>query len=227
MRRLGWFPLLAIVAAALVGGWVALTWNAFPDERLPREPSAAASALKNTILPAEVQCQAGGAIDDNRNGLGEYGFLSELSGLAPVPASATAPAGATTTLAFLAPAWRAPVPTVEGYRFAVYLPDGPDGALSDPYPLHARGDPGNAGLRESHWIAYAWPADHRFRFAFAIDQSGTCRARFVPDWAHPDRPIVPPAWNALYTPDAVPGQPPPTPGTWNSPVSPDWKPWKR
>jgi hypothetical protein len=212
-------------------------------EAVHARPMFAATELTTAILPAEVRFQAAAYIDDNRNGIGEFAFISELSGLASVSATAPSPAVAeatdatwsatsgTVTLALLPPTFQADVPADEGYRYAIYLPDGPAGAISDPYPLHARGDPAKAALRETRWIAYAWPADASEHLLFAITESGELYVhdtRSTADPTYPANPTpTPPAWNALFTRDAVPGEPPPTPGTWGSPVSPDWKLYRR
>ena len=49
------------------------------NSRLTANESAAIATLK-TLSSAQAQCQAGGNIDANQNGAGEYGYFGELAG---------------------------------------------------------------------------------------------------------------------------------------------------
>ena len=166
--------------------------------RMSGSEAAGATALKSGILPAEVQFQAADVVD--AGGGGEYGFLTECSGLVPVRGQ---------ILNLLAPTYQSRDPLISGYHFTVFLPDGPRRALADPYPQPRHDDPATAAWRRRCWIAYSWPDDPRDGSRmFAIDQNGNI-------YSHPDPDCTAPAWDALYT------------HGWDSPVAPGWKPYRR
>ncbi len=143
----------------------------------------AVSELKTTILPAEVKFQAALYLDQDGNGVGEYGLLSELGGARTV---AGAPA-----LSLVGPDLAAG--SANGYHFAVYLPDA-DGAMlqeSDDISEARTKDEKAASLQEHHWVAYAWPEDdHGGKRMFAITPDGVVRqALFLGD---------PPVWSDVF-----------------------------
>jgi hypothetical protein len=146
--------------------------------------AAAAGALKSQVFPAEVQFKGGMYLDQDADGSGEFGFLSELGGVRPTP---NAKAG---VLQLIDP--RLTGGTSGGYDFAVFLPDGKGGALSDPAQDGPR--PANAGAAKEqakHFVAYAWPslAGSGGRM-FAITEAGTVFS--APASGQP------PAWNELF-----------------------------
>ncbi len=170
------------------------------ESRVGAQEAATAAALKSGILPAEVQFQAGGYADGNADGIGEYGFFPELSGAGPAGADGSV------TLNLLAPAYNVEKPTINGYRFVVYLPDGKGGAVST---LPAARPKDGAKERERFWVAYAWPSDAKQgRRAFAIDQSGNVYA------TKPAAKIEEPKWDDLYAGKG-----------WGS--TPTWVPYRR
>jgi hypothetical protein len=140
--------------------------------------------LKSQILPAEVQFEAGVYVDEDGNGIGEYGFISEMCGRVKVQQ--------TTTLNFLGPVFQTVENGVSGYHYAVFLPDGEHQALAEPFPGKRADDPAAVGLREHQWIAYAWPVDrNQGQQVFVINDQGVVYA------SHPADPTAAPAWNAL------------------------------
>ena len=142
------------------------------------DEAAAPTALKSGVFPAQIQFQAGGYIDDNGNGIGDFGFFSEMSG-AKVGENGL-------TLALLPAEWNEPTPLIHGYRFAIFLPDDRGGAVDSP-----DGRRTVKGPAETYFIAYAWPDEEgNGRQMFAITQAGTV---FSSAWDG-----QPPAWNALW-----------------------------
>jgi hypothetical protein len=226
MRHPLWIEILVVIALCIGGAVIIPNLR----ESRPCAPeAAAATALKSGVYPAEIQFQAAAYRDDNHNGIGEFGFFTALSGLAPVHDPVT---GGTIALNLLAPTYQFTTPLISDYHFVLYLPNGPTAAITDVYPGPDTGDPGKATLRESHWIAYAWP-DHdlghhdRGHDLFAIDQSGVVYRHNFPAKPKGDLQPMHPAFNALYTRDPTPANPRPTPGTWLSPISPDWQLYRR
>jgi len=189
MRGLLTYSLVPAIAAAV----------AIPnllESRVASNEAAAASMLKSGVFPAEIQFQAGGYVDDNGNGLGDYGFFSEMSGT-PIGDDKM-------ELNLLPAAWNEPSPLINGYRFAVYLPDDRDGAVETPDARRTVKGPGDL-----HFVAYAWPDEEgNGRKMFAITTTGTV---YTSDWDGQK-----PAWNALWGGAT---------STWKD--QPVWKPYRR
>lgn len=162
------------------------------------EPLAAAT-LRVGIAAGQQQFKAGGYLDQDGDGAGEYGFLGELGGLRPTP---TAKAG---LLQLVDPQLAAGGPE-NGYRFAVFLPDGAGGALAEPAGIQQRAlNAGAAKAQAKRYVAYAWPDEAGpGKRMLAITEAGQVFAAPFDG--------TPPAWNALFGG-----------GTWEA--APTWKPW--
>lgn len=176
---LTWIAAPVLAAAWTIPGWI--------DNGAGASEVAAVTTLKSILFPAEMQFQAAGHIDQDGDAIGEYGLLSELAGRRPAGAGKVDPL-------------QGPLATAEtsqGYRFAVYLPDGLGGAVGEPDGLQPRpsivgvGMAPDADAQEQHFVIYAWPAEGEAgQRMFAIDQSGQVREHLWDGQA--------PAWNSLY-----------------------------
>lgn len=109
--------------------------------------------IKKEIFPAQVLFHESACLDEDNNGMGEYGDLWELTGLSPV---GRIEAG---KLGFLDGALKkSGKMEAFGYRFRIFLPDGHGGVLDDGAVGRPRSSPiGGAKEREKYWIVYAWP----------------------------------------------------------------------
>lgn len=128
-------------------------------ERLISNEAAAASTLKHGIAPAMRAFCARGTMDEDNNATGENGFLNEVmtteaTGLDPV----------------FVTRWQVAVPEVNGYRYALYLPNGATAVASRAEITDH--SPAALTARETHWIVYAWPVvwGQTGRKAFAITE---------------------------------------------------------
>lgn len=141
----------------------------------------AIEALGSVLFPAQFQFQGGAYVDQDGDGVGEYGTLSELTGVTAPPGRAQ---GEATAEGFAADGTRA------GYRFVVYLPDAAGKALTVGKEAR-KADKAAADAQERAFVIYAWPADAAVSTrAFAVDQSGVVyEAPFTGKE---------PAWNELY-----------------------------
>jgi hypothetical protein len=157
-------PMLAagVVAGAVMGGRAAARMARGGRSDAPDE-DIAVRTLKSAIFPAEVQFQAGGYVDQDGDGRGEYGFLGELGG------AATVAKGKTLKLldADVASGGK------QGWSFTVYLPDS-DGAIAEePEEDQERSAmPAAADRQERRFVAYAWPAESEHGRMFALTQDG-------------------------------------------------------
>jgi hypothetical protein len=176
---------VAVIGLLLGGLDCAIMALVFADAHhgpsLQEREATAISTLKSGIVPAMVQFQGGTFLDEDRNQVGEFGFLTEMSGDVDPKAR------------FLPAALDGVSPLVGGYRFIVYLPDG-TGAVSTRSAITDH-SPAAIALRERHWMAYAWPEkpDDRMR-AFAIDERSILFCTTQAAMAGP-----PPAWNAALS----------------------------
>lgn len=176
------------------------------ESRITANEAAAAATIKSGIFPAEVQFQGGGYCDQDGDNVGEYGLLSELSGRRPVGQLAAG------NLKLL----QGPLATgdvANGYRYALYLPDGKGGAIGEPPQAGARQsivdgvEVKDANAQEQHWVVYAWPADaDSGRRMFAMHEDGQLRSK---EWDGNE-----PVWNDLFGA-----------GGWEA--APTWPVWSR
>lgn len=159
------------------------------ESRVTANEAAAATILKSGVFPAQVQFQAGGYRDLDKDFIGEFGFFHELSG------GKVAGRDDDLGLRLLTPseAWNVPLPERNGYRFAMYLADGAGGAIGvgDAAPKQ---NPDLADDSERYFVAYAWPIDAgQGRKAFAITNAGTVYSIPADQLAGGQ-----PAWNAVF-----------------------------
>jgi hypothetical protein len=146
----------------------------------PAAESTAVATLRE-LVRAELQFAESAAIDTDRDGRGEHGYLGELTGAARLRIDASGRLGHDVLRDPLLPVALAAVvdgtAEREGYLLAVFLP-GPDGSWIAEQP-----DGGGAGCAvaadraEQTFRAYAWPlAPGRGRRAFFVDQRGIVHA---------------------------------------------------
>jgi hypothetical protein len=154
--------LVAVALAALVAT-VSIGW---PGPRICRNDVAAWASLRS-IAAAQAKFKSDKRIDRDRDGVGEFGYIAELAGCAPMPGSGEL------VEPYLSGAFKylQPDGTIRrsGYRFRMFLP-GPGGKGEGEGSTNV--DP---ALAEQRWCAYAWPADHgnTGSLTLFIDQEGT------------------------------------------------------
>lgn len=139
----------------------------------------AIDTLSAVLFPAQFQFQAAAFADQDGDGIGEYATFAELAGAAAPPGRDKAEA---LLNGFAADGVR------NGYRYAVFLPDGAGGALP-PDAGPRRADRAAADRQEATFVIYAWPVQPGGRM-FAVDQGGVVYEATSDGSA--------PAWNTLY-----------------------------
>jgi hypothetical protein len=171
---------LAIIAAIAIPNLL--------ESRITANEAASAAMLKSGIFPAQVQFQGGSYQDADQDNIGEYGLLGELSGRTR---TSSIEAGQLRLLA--GPLATGPGFASSGYNFAIWLPDGAGGAISDASDLadrHGKRVP-DANDQERYFVAYAWPqSKDTGRRMFALCQDGQLRSLPWDGKA--------PAWNAVF-----------------------------
>jgi hypothetical protein len=196
VAKTGLFLLLILVLAAIL--------QPTDENRAMSQEPAAASALRFSVFPAQVLFQAGGSSTSGSPTPREFGFFNDLSGPSGAPS---------TSSAMLPPQFKSANPQINGYRFIIYLPDGPMSAVTDPSPAPRHFSASAATLRQTYWVAYAYPADgDQGRRIFAIDQSGLLWSQLM----HPPISVATPTWNTLYGDQG-----------WGSTPTKPWVPYRR
>lgn len=140
------------------------------------DEAAAISTLRN-IVAAQAVTKTTSIIDQDVDGVGEYGWFAEMGGAVNVRDSAgpnTGPVIDPTTLSqSLANVTANGVVNKSGYFFRLALPTAGGAPLVE---NAGGGSPTgeDVDLCEGLWIAYAWPANYSLtgRRAFVVDQSG-------------------------------------------------------
>ena len=186
---------LAIIAAIAIPNLL--------ESRVTSNEAAVSTSLKSGIFPSQIQFQSGNYVDEDKNGVGENGFITEMSGADSIQGQESV------RLSLLPRTWSTNDPMMNGYRFALYLPDGA-GAVSSRAGITDH-SPEAIKARENHWIAYAWPDawGQNGRRAFAILPNGTVLS------TKPSATGSKPAWNSALS------------NGWGSQPSAEWTPYRR
>jgi hypothetical protein len=176
-----------LVGFGVLAGSALLTYLTItPKGDHPDTAAAAAVTVMTTqLLAGEQAFQKGSYLDQDGDGKGEFGLLSELSGLRATPST---PAG----VLQLVDAQIAGGP-VDGYRYAIFLPDGKGGAVSEPAGTGPRPPNRTAAKQQAaHFVAYGWPvaAAAAGGRMFAITEAGVLYS--APASGHA------PLWNELF-----------------------------
>ena len=139
--------------------------------RTAADEAAALVALR-AIATAQTQFQAGVRLDQDLDGTGEYGFLTELCGHGALRERAAV--SPPVLSASFQPTAEPGVFTRGAYRFRVWLPGAADDPVAGAPDVVSGVDPDRA---ESCWACLAWPSSSRTGGrAFLINQQGTILA---------------------------------------------------
>ncbi|HUW56015.1 MAG TPA: prepilin-type N-terminal cleavage/methylation domain-containing protein [Planctomycetota bacterium] len=179
MRREKGFTLIELmIVVAIIAIIAAIAIPQLLRSRISSNETAAIGTL-TTLRTVQAQFQQGVVVDQNGNGIGEYGLFQELSGQ-EVPRGA---AGARTPGEFISQELGAVdamgISTKAGYFYLIFLPaDGVGPAVSEGdigVPLPGVAVPADADEQEIRWCCYAWPVSRTDtgNRAFVVNQTGT------------------------------------------------------
>ncbi len=142
------------------------------SSRVTANETAAIATLR-AITSAQAQAQSRCAVDEDNDGVGEYLYLSELSGSVNLRGQAMPldPAIVSVSLGNVANS----IVNKAGYFFAMYLPDSSGAGIAEDATGGKVGGVVDPDLCENYWIVYAWPASigSSGRRAFAVNETGT------------------------------------------------------
>ncbi len=124
--------------------------------RLQANENAAIETLL-AIASAQLQAHASAVIDTDGDTVGEYAYLGEMAGTAPLRAGTDfmVPALLVSSFGVVTPAG---IATRSGYHFRVFLPDAAVGGKSPGLP-EASGLNPDPDAAEVLWCAFAWPVE--------------------------------------------------------------------
>ena len=176
MRRNKGFTLIELmIVVAIIAIIAAIAIPQLLRSRISSNETAAIGTL-TTLRTVQAQFQQAIVVDQNQNGIGEYGLFQELSGQ-EIPRGAV---GARTPGEFISQELGAVdangIATKAGYMYLIFLPT--DGAG----PAASEGDvdltttvAANADEQEVRWCCYAWPVSRTEtgNRAFVVNQTGT------------------------------------------------------
>ncbi|QDU66051.1 hypothetical protein [Engelhardtia mirabilis] len=184
-----WLPVVSLgscLALAFFGAQMLLELPSSVDEAEAHQLSLKAIENLRTISAAQARFAADGTIDEDHDGLGEYGFLRELGGnLTRGAAGRPRPSLIGTALTSAVVNTRGHRAALDGhYVFQVWLPGRGGAPLSDAVSIEFAG-PGaiQTDQAEQRWCAYAWPASEVTgqQPAYYVGVEGTIWAT---DWNH-------------------------------------------
>lgn len=179
MKREKGFTLIELmIVVAIIAIIAAIAIPQLLRSRISSNETAAIGTL-TTLRTVQAQFHQAMVVDQNGNGIGEYGLFQELAG-AEVPRGAINPRtpgefisqelGAVDALG---------TATKAGYHFLIYIPaDGVGPAVSEGdlgVPLPNVEVAADADEQEVRWCCYAWPVSRTEtgNRAFCVNQTGT------------------------------------------------------
>jgi prepilin-type N-terminal cleavage/methylation domain-containing protein len=156
-RQAGFTMVELLVVIAIIAILASAAIPRFAFARREANESAAIATLRN-LVTAQQTLQTMGVVDVDRDGGGEYAFLAEIAGRAPVRGTTAVlePPSFSRSFGDIAQSRAAR----SSYLFQVFLPalDG-RGVAEDPDGGKAVALAVEPDLAEIFWCAYAWPAN--------------------------------------------------------------------
>jgi prepilin-type N-terminal cleavage/methylation domain-containing protein len=162
--------IIAIIAAIAIPGLL--------RARISSNETSAIGSLR-TCSTSQNQFQNAGVKDRDLDGVGEYGFFTELSGVSacPVGTSAGTPAKPSfvSTVFGATSSSSSGLANKSGYNFQMFLPSGvaalPETGITTPPDTTLIAE---INAQETRWCTYAWPtsAGNSGNKAFFVNQAG-------------------------------------------------------
>ncbi len=157
MRKESGFTLIELMIVIAIIAIIALI--AIPNllsSRLVANETSTVGTLRS-LASAEAEFQARQIVDQDADGLGEYGFLQELAG-AVIPRGGVATLDPPSISQALGNVDATGVTTKSGYVLVMFLPGGAGAPIQEPAAGAFPGpNPVDANFQETRWCCYAIP----------------------------------------------------------------------
>jgi prepilin-type N-terminal cleavage/methylation domain-containing protein len=173
-KQKGFTLIELMIVVAIIAIIAAIAIPQLLRSRISSNEVAAIGTL-TTLRTVEAQFQQALVVDQNGNGIGEYGLFQELAGLQLVRGSVHARTPGEFISQELGVVDANGVASKSGYKFLIYLPTAAGPAKSEGQITVGLAVPANAQEQEVRWICYAWPATRTEtgNRAFVVNQTGT------------------------------------------------------
>ena len=171
---------LWLAAGVVLGGGFFCTDIVLPGLRRGRYRSPEENAIGplRSLAIAQAQFQSQVQVDQNKNGIGEYGLLNELCGASNFRDAQGGCSLPPVIPTHISPIFRVDSPagyaTRYGYHFQVFLPHSQNVVSDQPATPKGSQDQASMLAQETRWIGYAWPVKfgRGSRRCFVTDQDG-------------------------------------------------------
>ena len=168
-RQCGFTLVEVLIVATLIGIIASIAVPTFVSRRMTANETAVISTLRS-IAKAQFQFHAMAAIDVNRDGAAEYGFMNELTGKSNMRGQdyPLAPNLISLTLSAVGNTGRV---RRSGYYLAMYLPGAGGVGLAETDSNRTLVEP---SLARDYWTVLAWPTDYSStgKASYFINQQG-------------------------------------------------------
>ncbi len=174
MRRSRGFTLIEITI--VVGIISIISVIAIPQlmsSRLSANETMAIATL-TSLRTVQAEFRQACVVDQDKNGVGEYGLLQELAGGAVPRGGVSGRTPGEFISQQLGSVASNGIATKDGYSFLVYLPTSAGVARNEGQFTVGRGTAAFAPLQETWWCCYAWPTNRgqTGNRAFCVNQTG-------------------------------------------------------
>lgn len=172
MKRKGFTLIELMIVIAIIAIIAAIAIPQLLRSRIGANETSAMGSLK-AISAGQEQFRTASCVDANANGIGEYGFLRELSGAQVCRISGINVA----TSPYIPSTFNADISTKSGYQFATFLATavGAGTNVVGAAPSVVGTDATSAAINEENYFCFAWPTtvSRTGNRVFVISPQGT------------------------------------------------------